>query len=88
MTKMGLKQGIASLYCNSQSAIYLETNQMMDNRIKHIDIRYHFLRQAMSDKMIELVKINGKLNPPDAFTKVIHLESFQKHCVKLQVLHT
>ena len=60
----------------------------MDSRVKHIDIRYHFLRQAVSDKMIEIVKIDGKLNPVDAFTKVIPLESFQRHCVKLQVLHT
>jgi hypothetical protein len=65
-----------NLYSNSQSAIHLATNQVMDSRVKHIDIRYHFLRHAVAEKMFELVKIDGKLNPADAFTKVNPLESF------------
>jgi hypothetical protein len=38
-------------------------------------------------KIFELVKIDGKLNPADAFTEVIPLESFQIYCTKLQILH-
>jgi hypothetical protein len=76
-----------NLYCDSQNAIHLATNQIMDSRIKHIDIRYHFLRHAIAEKIFELVKIDGKLNPADAFTKMIPLESFQRHCTKLQILH-
>jgi hypothetical protein len=76
ITEIGLKQDIVSLHCGSQRAIHLATNQVMDSRVKHIDIRYRFLRQAMSEEIIELVKIDGKLNPVDAFTKVIHFESF------------
>lgn len=87
VTEMGLKQGLVQLHCDSQSALHLATNRVMDSRVKHIDIRYHFIRDAISDKLIELVKIDGKLNPADAFTKVIPLESFSRHCAKLQVLH-
>ena len=64
----------------------MAANQVMDSRVKHIDIRYHFIRQAVSDKTFELVKIDGKLNPADAFTKVIPLESFSRHRATLQVL--
>jgi hypothetical protein len=41
--EMGLKQCIINLHRNSQSVIHLATNQIMDSRVKHIDIRYHFL---------------------------------------------
>src|SRR5450759_3514292 len=86
ITEMGLKKDIVNLHCDSQSALHLAANQVMNSRVKHIDIRYHFLRQAVSDRMIELVKIDGKLNPADAFTKVIPLESFSRHRAMLQVL--
>ena len=74
------------LHCDSQSALHLAVNQVMDSRVKHIDVRYHFIRQAVSDNLFELVKIDGKLNPADAFTKVIPLESFSRHRDVLQVL--
>lgn len=48
----------------------------MGSRVKLIDIRFHFIRQELSDKTIELVKMDGKLNPAYALTKVIPLECF------------
>ena len=84
---MGLQQQSVNLHCDSQSALHLAVNQVMDSRVKHIDVRYHFIRQAVSDNMLELVKIDGKLNPADALTKVIPLESFSRHCAKVQVVH-
>ena len=87
ITEMGLTQASVNLHCDSQSALHLAVNQVMDSRVKHIDVRYHFIRQAVSDKMLELVKIDGKLNPADALTKVIPLESFQRHRARVQVLH-
>ncbi|OAE21677.1 hypothetical protein AXG93_4170s1180 [Marchantia polymorpha subsp. ruderalis] len=44
------------------------------------------LRQTVSHKKIELVKIDGKLNPADAFTKVSTLESFARHRSTLQIV--
>ncbi len=59
----------------------------MDSRVKHIDVRYHFIRHVVFDNMLELVKIDGTLNPADVLTKVIPLESFLRHCARVQVLH-
>ena len=87
VTEMGLPHEIVTLHCNSQSALHLAVNQVMNNRVKHIDIRYPFTREVVSNKKIELVKIDSKLNPSDALTKVIPLESFSRHRATLQVLH-
>ena len=86
VTEIGLTHDTVNVHCDSQSALHLAVNHVMDSRVKHIDIRYDFLRQVVSDKMIELVKIDGTLNPANAFTKVIPLESFLRHRAKLQVL--
>ena len=86
VTKMGLPQDGVNLHCDSQSALHLAMNQVMDGRAKHIDIRYHFIRELVVEKRLELVKIDGKLNPADAFTKIIPLESFSRYRAKLQIL--
>ncbi|CAM6085559.1 unnamed protein product [Calypogeia fissa] len=80
---LGILQSSVDLHCDSNSALHIAANRMTHGRVKHIDIRYHFIRQAVSDKQIELIKIEGKLNPADMLTKVIPLESFSRHCVKL-----
>lgn len=84
---MRLKQSVVNFHCDSQSVLFFARNQVMDSRVKHIDIRYYFIRQTVFDKKIELVKINGELNPTDALTKVIPLESFRRHCATMQVVH-
>ena len=33
--------------------------------MEHFDIRYHFFRQVLFDGRIELVKIDGTLDPRD-----------------------
>lgn len=44
--KMKLKLKIANLCYNSWSAFYFVTNQVIDNKIKHIDIMYQFIKNA------------------------------------------
>ena len=59
--EMGLAQDRVRLDCHSQSALYLVVNNIMDCRVKHIDVYYHFIRQDFLNGRIELVKIDGTL---------------------------
>ncbi|KAL2612985.1 hypothetical protein R1flu_024677 [Riccia fluitans] len=85
-SEMGLPQGCVILYCDSQSALYLAANQVMSSKIKHIDVRYHFIRQVVFKGKVKLQKVVGTLNPTDGFTKYIPLKSFSSHRAKLQIL--
>jgi len=38
-----------NLFYDSQSAIYLTKDQMFYERTKHIDIKYHFVRDVIDD---------------------------------------
>ena len=83
VSEMGLSQDRVKLHCDSQSALYLAVNNVMDSRVKHIDVRYHFVRKALLDGRIELVKIDGTINPADIFTKVVPLKSFRRYVSRI-----
>lgn len=47
--KLGIKQERYVIHCDSQSAFDLSKNVMYHSRKKHIDVRYHWLRQAAEE---------------------------------------
>jgi len=47
---MGLVQGAIRIDCDSQSAIFLAKNPAYHSKTKHIDVRYHFVRDMIEEK--------------------------------------
>ena len=67
-------------------AIHLAKDHRYHKRTKHIDMRYHKIRQwVVDDKVIDLVKINMKKNPADMMTKTI-LVKFRASLTFIKVL--
>jgi hypothetical protein len=60
---------IPILLTDSESAIKLANNPEFHKRSKHIDITYHFIREAIIDKKVNLLYINTKRQLADGFTK-------------------
>ena len=52
---LGLQQGVITVFYDSQSAIHLTKHQKYYERIKHIDVRYHFIREIEVIKVKKLV---------------------------------
>ena len=74
------------VYCDSQSAIHLTKDHTCHKWTKHINVRYHKIRQwVVDDKVINLVKISTKKNPADMMTKTIPVEKFitSLNCIKV-----
>ena len=46
--------------------------------MKHIDIRYHYIRELVEEKEVELYFIDGNNNPADMFTKNLGRVKFEK----------
>ena len=44
--------------------------------MKHIDIRYHWIKEIVEEGEMELVKVHTKENPMDALMKVLPQDSF------------
>jgi len=73
--------------CDSKSAIHLAKYHMYHKRTKHIDVRYHKIRQwVMDDKVINLIKISTKKNQTDVMMKIIPVEKFRASLNFIKVL--
>ena len=64
------------------SAIYLAKNKVYHVRTKHIDVRFHFIREILDEDNIELLKIHTKENLAHMLTKVVSRVKFI-HCKEL-----
>ena len=58
-----------NLYVDNQGAIDLSKNPVHHERSKHIDIRYHFIRQKVEDETLKLLKVASQDNYADLYTK-------------------
>lgn len=68
---LGIKQEKYVLYCDSQSAIHLVKNLAFHSKSKHIDLRYHWIRQVLEEGNLQLEKIHTTENPADMLTKIL-----------------
>ncbi|GBM87146.1 Retrovirus-related Pol polyprotein from transposon TNT 1-94 [Araneus ventricosus] len=58
-----------AVYCDNQAAINFSNSCIENMRTKHIDIKYHFLRDLIFKEYFELKYICTKKNVADIFTK-------------------
>ncbi|GJX21173.1 retrovirus-related pol polyprotein from transposon TNT 1-94 [Tanacetum coccineum] len=65
------------MYCNSQSAIAISCNPVQHSRTKHIDIRYHFIKEHAEKGTIELYFVRTKYQLAGLFTKALPKERFE-----------
>ncbi|KAE8684117.1 hypothetical protein F3Y22_tig00111151pilonHSYRG00072 [Hibiscus syriacus] len=68
--ELGIEQKHIKVHCDSQSAIHLAKNQVYHARTKHIDVRYHFVREILEEGGVIIQKIRTTENPADMLTKV------------------
>ncbi|GJS41284.1 hypothetical protein Tco_0566327 [Tanacetum coccineum] len=64
------------LYCDNKSVIALCCNNVQHSRAKHIDIRYHFIKEQVENGIVELYFVRTKYQLADIFTKPLPRERF------------
>nr|GEU57688.1 retrotransposon protein, putative, unclassified [Tanacetum cinerariifolium] len=64
------------LYCDNKSAITLCCNNVQHSRAKHIDVRYHFIKEQVENVIVELYFIRTEYQLADIFTKPLPRERF------------
>ena len=76
---------IPILYDNT-SSINISKNRVMHSKTKHIPIKFHFLREQVTEKNIKLEYIGTKEQIADIFTKPLPRETFEYLRQRLQVV--
>ncbi|GJW73832.1 retrovirus-related pol polyprotein from transposon TNT 1-94 [Tanacetum coccineum] len=81
----GLKFNKIPLYCDNKSAIALCCNNVQHSRSKHIDVRYHFMKEQVENGVVELYFVRTEYQLADIFTKALPRERFNFLIEKLEM---
>jgi hypothetical protein len=82
----GYKLSKVPLLCDNESAIRMADNPVKHSRTKHINIRYHFLRDHQQRGDIEIAYVSTKEQLADIFTKPLYEKTFSKLRNELNIL--
>nr|GEU30209.1 retrovirus-related Pol polyprotein from transposon TNT 1-94 [Tanacetum cinerariifolium] len=73
------------LYCDNKSEIALCCNNVQHSRAKHIDVRYHFIKEQVENGIVELYFVRIGYQLADIFTKPLPRERFNFLIEKLGI---
>nr|GEX46271.1 ribonuclease H-like domain-containing protein [Tanacetum cinerariifolium]GEX46821.1 ribonuclease H-like domain-containing protein [Tanacetum cinerariifolium] len=65
------------MYCNSKSTITISCNPVQHSKTKHIDIRYHFIKEHVEKGTVELYFVGIEYQLADLFSKALLKERFE-----------
>nr|GEX83814.1 retrovirus-related Pol polyprotein from transposon TNT 1-94 [Tanacetum cinerariifolium] len=85
----GYKYNRILMYCDSKSAIAISCNLVQHLKTKHINIRYHFIKEHVEKGTVELYFVGTEYQLVDLFTKVLLKERFEYlvHCIVIIMAH-
>jgi hypothetical protein len=74
------------MHADNQSAIALAENPKHHDRSKHIAIRYHFIREAVQNRHINLKYLRSSDMVADALTKALPTDAHRRHAHSMGLL--
>nr|GFA90235.1 retrovirus-related Pol polyprotein from transposon TNT 1-94 [Tanacetum cinerariifolium] len=77
LTDYGFHFDKIPMYCDSKAAITISCNPVQHLRTKHIDVRYHFIKEKVEKGIVELFFVGTEYQLADMFTKALPVERFQ-----------
>ncbi|GJT71667.1 retrovirus-related pol polyprotein from transposon TNT 1-94 [Tanacetum coccineum] len=85
LTDYGFQFNKIPLYCDNKSAIALCCNNVQHSRAKHIDVRYHFIKEQVENGIVELYFVRTEYQLADIFMKPLPIEIFNFLIEKLSM---
>nr|GEV45144.1 retrotransposon protein, putative, Ty1-copia subclass [Tanacetum cinerariifolium] len=81
LEELGVELNTVAVNCDNQGAIHLSRNHVSHKRTKHINVRYHFIREVLKAKTVKDLKVGTEHNAADALTKVETLKRRWRYLV-------
>jgi len=67
-----------TIYDDNAGAIFLSNNSVQGKRMKHIDIKWHFINDEVKAGLVKLVKVPTQINVADILTKALAIPKFRE----------
>ncbi|GJU69553.1 retrovirus-related pol polyprotein from transposon TNT 1-94 [Tanacetum coccineum] len=77
LTNYGFYFDEIPMYCDSKEAITVSFNPVQHSRTKHIDVRYHFIKEHVEKGIVELFFVRIECQLADLFTKALPEDMFK-----------
>ncbi|GKB66475.1 retrovirus-related pol polyprotein from transposon TNT 1-94 [Tanacetum coccineum] len=77
LTDCGLGFNKIHPYCDNKNAIDLCCNNVQHSRSNHIDIKYHFIKEQVENRVVELYFVRTEYKLADIFTKALGRERLE-----------
>ena len=68
-----------TLYCDNSGAVANSREPRSNKRGKHIERKYHLIREMVHRGDVTVTKISSKQNMADPFTKALTAKAFESH---------
>jgi len=66
------------IYCDNISSILLANNPIYHVKTKHIKVHYHFIKEKVVAKEIDLIHVSTEDQVADIFTKALGTDKLKK----------
>ncbi|GJU38956.1 hypothetical protein Tco_1191913 [Tanacetum coccineum] len=83
----GYKYNRIPMYYDSKSAIAISCNPVQHSKTKHIDIRYHFIKEHVEKGTVEIYFVGTEYQLADLFTKALLKERFEYLVHRIVMFH-
>jgi hypothetical protein len=85
MNSIGYKQETTIIHEDNAACIALAKNPQEKRRTRHIQVKYHWIRDQLQDGIFKLEKIQSEKQNADIFTKGMHGPQVRTICDRLQL---
>jgi len=75
-----------TIHCNNQSCVKLSENPVFHNKSKHIEIKYHYIRDMVQRKEVHVQYLSTHEQIADIFTKPLAKTKFKYFHEKLGLM--
>ena len=87
LKEIGFEQlGPTPLMCDNRSAVLMVQNPVFHDRTKHIDVKYHYVRQQYKLKNIEMLPVRSQDELADMLTKPLKSQELELNRSRIGVI--